>query len=107
MKDFNSNAHVEEWMAENGGVEGLRHALDVGRFAGQNRILAAAWLKSHDRKQDEVAVKDERTLSERSVQAAEASAQSARESATWAKWAAVIAVVALLVSALQYLSGRH
>jgi hypothetical protein len=106
MKDFNSNEHVEEWLAANGGLNELRRALDVGRFAGQNKTLAEAWLKAYDRKQLEVQEFAERSLSERSVQAAEASARSASESATWAKWAVVIAVVALLVSALQYLNLR-
>jgi hypothetical protein len=106
MKDFNSNAHVEEWMAENGGVAELRRALDVGRFAGQNKTLAAAWLKAHERQQGEEAARDDRSLYERSVKAAEASAHSSKQSAKWAAWAVVIAVVALALSALQYLSGK-
>ncbi|MCK9387228.1 MAG: hypothetical protein M0Q22_02380 [Sulfuritalea sp.] len=100
MKDFNSDAHVEEWMAENGGIEGLRRALARGAFGGQNKSLASAWLLLHDRRQAEEAASSDRLLLERSVNAAEHSAQSARQSSRWAMWAAIIALVAVVVSVL-------
>lgn len=106
MKDFNSDAHVEEWMAANGGIDGLRRALARGAFGGQNKTLAHAWLQMHDQKQADKRAAEERTLLERSVGAAEQSAHSARESARWAIWAVVIALLAVLVSAVQFLFGK-
>lgn len=101
MKDFNSDAHVEEWMAANGGVEGLRRALARGAFGGQNKTLANAWLQLHDKKQEERAASEERSLLERSVAASERSAESAHRSARWAMWAALIALLAVLVAVVQ------
>ncbi|UUZ70139.1 hypothetical protein LP416_13795 [Polaromonas sp. P2-4] len=101
MKDFNSDAHVEEWIAENGGVESLRRALARGAFGGQNKTLAAAWLQLYDRRQAEQAADDERSLLERSVAASERSAESAHRSAKWAMWAAVIALLAVAVAVIQ------
>lgn len=103
MKDFNSDAHVEEWMAEHGGVEGLRKALARGAFGGQNKILAAAWLQLHDRDHAEQAAIEERSLLERSVAASERSAESARRSAKWAMWAVLIALLAIIVAVVQHL----
>ncbi len=101
MKDFNSDAHVEEWMAENGGVEGLRRALTRGAFAGQNKTLASAWLQLQDRRHDEQTAKTERSLLERSVAASEQSAECAHRSAKWAMWAVIIALIALVVAVVQ------
>jgi aryl-alcohol dehydrogenase-like predicted oxidoreductase len=101
MKVFNSDAHVEEWMAENGGIEGLRRALARGAFAGQNKSLASAWLQLHDRRQEEQAAQAERSLLERSVLAAEESAKSAQHAVRWAMWAAVIALLAIVVTVVR------
>jgi hypothetical protein len=101
VKDFNSDAHVEEWMSENGGVEGLRRALARGAFAGQNRSLAAAWLALHDRRDEQERVGADRALLERSVTAAERSAKSAHLSARWAMWATLVALLALVVAVIQ------
>lgn len=106
MKDFNSDQHVEEWMSENGGIEGLRKALARGAFGGQNKTLAAAWLLVHDQRQAEINAIQERSLLERSVNAAEKSAHSAQQSARWAIWAAIIALVAIVVSVFQFFSNR-
>lgn len=98
MKDFNSDAHVEEWMAENGGVDGLRRALARGAFGGQNKTLAAAWLELHDRKQQEQDSVAERDLLRRAATAAEDSAKSAKRSAAWAMWAVIVALLAIIVA---------
>lgn len=98
MKDFNSDAHVEEWIAENGGIESLRRNLLRGAFSGQNKVLAGAWLQLHDRRQEELAANAERSLLERSVSASERSAESAHRAARWAMWAALIALLAVIVA---------
>lgn len=103
MRDFNSDAHVEEWVAENGGVDALRRALARGTFAGQNKTLAAAWLQLHDRRKDELAASEERSLLERSVKASERSAESAQRAAKWAMWAVIVAVIALVATVVQEL----
>lgn len=102
MKDFNSDAHVEEWIAENGGIDSLRRALARGAFGGQNKTLAAAWLYLHDKKQEEQTSDAERSLMERSVAAAERSAESAHAAAKWAMWAALVALLAIVVAVVQY-----
>jgi hypothetical protein len=101
MKDFNSDAHVEEWMAENGGIEGLRRAILRGTFGGQNLTLARAWLQLYEHKQAGAADTAAHQLHEREVGAAEASARSAHESARWAKFAAWMAAIAVVVSMVQ------
>lgn len=101
MKDFNSDAHVEEWMVENGGIEGLRRALARGAFGGQNKTLASAWLQLYDRRQEEQAASAERSLLERSVAASERSADFAHRSAKWAMWAAIVALLAVVVAVVQ------
>jgi hypothetical protein len=101
MKDFSSDAHVEEWMAENGGIEGLRRAIFRDTLAGQNLTLATAWLQLHEHKQTEAADDTARQLHEREVGAAEASARSAHESARWATFAAWMAAIAVAVSIIQ------
>lgn len=101
MKNFNSDADVEEWMDENMGIDGLRRALDRGAFGGQNKTLATAWLQCYDRKQAEQVANHERSLLERSVAAAEKSSESAQKSARWAMWAALIALFAVAVTVLQ------
>jgi hypothetical protein len=106
MPDFNSPESVNEWLQANGGVEGLRRAIDTGRFANRNKTDAEAWLRARDREQQAHTEQADRALAERSVLAAEASASAAATSATWAKWAAVIAVVAAVVSVAQYLAGK-
>lgn len=106
MPDFNSPESVNEWLEANGGVEGLRRAIDTGRFANKNKTDAEAWLRAHAREHQTRAEQAERALAERSVLAAEASASAAAASATWAKWAAVIAVVAAIVSVAQYLASK-
>lgn len=108
MPDFNSPASIDEWLQANGGIEGLRSAIDTGRFANRNRVEAEAWLRAHDRAQRARARAEEadRALAERSVLAAEVSANAAAASAKWAKLAAVIAVVAAVVSVAQYLASR-
>lgn len=100
MKNFNSDADVEEWMNENRGVDGLRRALARGAFGGQNKTLASAWLQLYDQKQTELAANQERSLLERSVAAAEKSAESAQKSARWAMWAAFVALLAIVVAML-------
>lgn len=105
MKDFNSDEHIEEWMNSIGGIDGLRRALERGTFAGQNKTLAAAWLKLHDKKNTDRQVSEEHALLERSVLAAEQSATSARQSARWAIWATIIALVAVVVSSVKLLYG--
>jgi hypothetical protein len=105
MQDFNSDQHVEEWMAENGGVDGLRRALARGAFGGQNKSLSAAWLLMYDQKQAEVKAEKESSLLERSVLAAEQSARSAQQSARWAIWASIVAFVAIVVGVLQSCSN--
>lgn len=94
MQDFNSDAHVEEWMAKNGGIDALRHALNRGTFAGQNKSLANAWLLAHDRKQVEQKAAEERALLVRSVTAAERAAR-------FAMWAAIVAVIAVIVTVVR------
>lgn len=101
MKDFNSDEGVEEWMAGNGGIDGLRRAVARGAFGGQNKTLATAWLELYDRKQGEEAANVERSLLERSVMASERSAQSAHLAAKWAMWAVFIALLALIVSVVR------
>ena len=103
MKDFNSDAHVEEWMDENGGIDALRRAIDRGAFAGQNLKLACAWLNLHDRKQKEQLAQAEQALLERSVAAAENSAKSSHQAARWAMWATIVALVAIVVAVVQQL----
>jgi hypothetical protein len=98
LKDFNSDAHVEEWMAVNAGIEGLRRALARGAFAGQNKTLATAWLQIHDKKQEELTASEERSLLERSVAASESSSESAHRSAMWAVVIALLAVVVSVVN---------
>ncbi|MFN3734858.1 hypothetical protein [Comamonas testosteroni] len=98
MRDFNSDAHVEEWMQENGGIDGLRRALARGTFAGQNKTLASAWLMLYEKKQEEQAISEERSLLKRSVAAAERSAESAQQSARWALWAIVISLLTVSLS---------
>ncbi len=106
MKDFNSDAHVEEWMAENGGIDGLRRAIARGTFAGQNRNLASAWLQLHDRRQEEQVAQTGRALLERSVLAAENSAKSAQNAVRWSMWAAAIALLAIVVSVVQIIRSN-
>ena len=106
MPDFNSPASVNEWLQANGGVEGLRRAIETGRFANRNKVEAEAWLRAYDRDQLARTEEADRALAERSVVAAEAAADAAAVSAKWARWAAVIAVVAAVVSVAQYLASR-
>ena len=106
MPDFNSPDSVDEWLRTNGGVEGLRKAVETGRFANRNKVEAEAWLRSHDRKDKAQTDQAELQLAERSVVAAEVSAHAAAASAKWARWAAVIAVVAAVVSVAQYLATK-
>jgi hypothetical protein len=106
MPDFNSPASVDEWLQANGGVEGMRHAVETGRFANRNKVEAEAWLRAHDREQLALADKAERELAERNVKAAEVAAHAAAASAKWAKWAAIIAVVAAVISVAQYLAPK-
>jgi hypothetical protein len=70
MPDLNSPESVNEWLQANGGVEGLRKAIDTGRFANRNKTDAEAWLRSHDREQQARTEQADRALSERSVLAA-------------------------------------
>ncbi len=105
MANFKSFDDVQGWVNANG-VEALRHAVDSGRFASQNKQQAEAWLNDYNRAQTTQKAASDRALVERSVKAAEQSAYAAQSSAKWAMWAAIIAVVALLVSALQFLTSR-
>ncbi len=103
MLDFNSQDSVHAWLNDNGGIEGLRIAVQTGRFGNQRQVQAEAWLDAHDRNQTTREASEERALVERTVRAAEASAKAAEKSATWAIWAAVSAVVAAIVSVAQFL----
>ena len=106
MPDFNSPDGVAEWLRTNGGVEGLRKAVETGRLANRNKVEAEAWLRLHDREATIQADQAQLQLAERSVVAAEVSSHAAAASAKWAKWAAVIAVVAAVVSVAQYLATK-
>jgi len=106
MQDFNSDQHVEEWMAKNGGIDALRKAIARGTFGGQNKSLAEAWLHLHDQKQAEQRTAGDRSLLERSVSAAEKSARSAQLSARWALLAVIVALVTAVVTLINFASGR-
>jgi hypothetical protein len=106
MPNFNSQEDVKSWLDANGGVEGMRQAVETGRFANQNKVDAQAWLNAHDRGQREKAEIEQRALIEREIKAAESSAASAETSAKYSKYAAVIAVIAAIVSVAQYLNQR-
>lgn len=106
MPDFNSPDDVKKWLEANGGVEGLRRAVEKGRFANRNKVDAEAWLRAHDRQQVANAEQAELELAERGIRAAETAAHAAAESAKWAKWAAGISVVAAIASVAQYLAAK-
>ena len=106
MPDFNSPDYIKKWLDANGGIEGLRRAVETGRFANRNKVDAEAWLRAHDRQQAANAEQVELELTERGIKAGESSANAAAESARWAKWAAGISVVAAIVSVAQYLATK-
>ena len=50
MANFKSLDDVQGWVDANS-VEALRHAVESGRFASQNKRQAEAWLNTYDRTQ--------------------------------------------------------
>jgi len=99
MVDFNSPESVSEWLQANDGVEGLRQAIDTGRFAGKHKIEAEACLRKHDREQIARTEQVNQAREERNVRAAEVSAK-------WAKWLTIIAVAALVVGVIEYCASK-
>jgi len=106
---FESLEQVAAWAEANGGEQGLREALAVGRFGSDRRTLECAklWLKQREDEQAAKMEAHERDLRTREVAAHEAAAAAAHRSARWAKWAFVAAAVSAVLALLAYVRPLH
>jgi hypothetical protein len=114
--DLDSWDAVNQYVAENGGVEPLRMMIAQGTLAGKRKSVVEFYLRHYDagvaasereaqaRRALELAersaVASERSAnaSKRSADATERAADAAGKSARFAMWAAVISLVAIVVT---------
>lgn len=95
MADFNSFDQVETWVSEHG-IDDMRRAVGLPRFAGQSLAMARVWLAEYDRKALEAEQRAAIAEARRATAAAERSAR-------WTFWAAVAAAIGALATWAQAL----
>ena len=98
--------YYERWVADNGGIEALREAVDAGRFGEGNIRGARSFLDQHDRAERDARQAGADADAKRGVDAAVSQATTARNTFWLAVAAFVVSLVAIGLTVYD-LATRH